>query len=108
MDDSMGMPCMLVPTKGGIVVTEIEAIEILTGAEAIPISAGGVTGAEGAVTLVIKGAEAQVRAAKEIIVDVKGEKRSDVVRVNCDECPRHHSIFKKDPTIPTPCPGVWK
>jgi hypothetical protein len=66
-DDSTGLPCDIVPVEG-IVITEIEAINILSGAVAIPIGAGGVSGAEGAVTLVIKGTNNQVETAKKILV----------------------------------------
>ena len=107
MDSSMGMPCNLVPVEG-TVITEMEAIDILTGAVAIPIAAGGVSGAEGAVTLVIRGAGDQVQAAKEVLLDVKGEQRIDVPRMECGDCPRHYTHYTKAPTIPKPCPGFWK
>ncbi len=107
MDDSMGLPCDLVPVKG-TVITEIEAIKILTGAEAIPISAGGVSGAEGAVTLVIKGSKEQVINAKDIIKSIKGMKNIVVPRMDCEKCSRHYTHYKKGPTTPKPCPGVWE
>jgi hypothetical protein len=56
---SMGLPVGILELPG-FVVTEIESIRILTGAEAMPIAAGGISGAEGAVVLVIKGSSEQV------------------------------------------------
>ena len=68
---SMGMPCTLLPCKGKVV-TELVALEILTGVTAVPISAGGLGGAEGAVTLVIKGDDEGVKKAIDIIEGLKG------------------------------------
>jgi len=108
IDDAMGMPCMLVPTKGGTVITELEAIKILTGTEAVPIAAGGVSGAEGAVTLVIRGTDEQIQMAKDLLLEIKGEKPSMVLSLDCPECPRYYSHYQTGPTTPRPCPGFWK
>ncbi|MFC1870622.1 hypothetical protein ACFLYE_05100, partial [Chloroflexota bacterium] len=68
LDYSMGLTCSLIPCQGGTVVTEVEAIRILSGATAVPIAAGGLAGAEGAITLVIKGETEQVNQAIEYVV----------------------------------------
>lgn len=65
-------PLRLIPLKGTII-TEIEALRILTGAKALPISAGGVGGAEGSVRLLLDGNKKQMRMVDEIIEDVLGE-----------------------------------
>ena len=65
-------PLRLVPLSG-IIVTEIEALEILTGVKAGVISAGGVGGAEGSIRLLLKGETEQVRKAVELITDIQGE-----------------------------------
>ncbi len=83
---SMGLPCALFPVKG-IVVSEPKAIEILSGATAIPIAAGGLAGAEGSVTLVLKGDKDQVTKALEYIEQSKGAKLPPVRTFNCHECP---------------------
>ena len=57
----------------GEVFTELDAIRLLTGAEAFQIAGGGVYGAEGAVWLGIDGSEEQVGAAAELIQAVAGE-----------------------------------
>ena len=85
-DYSMGMPCGLLPCEG-TVVTELRAIEILSGAAAIPISAGGLGGAEGAVTLVIKGNKEQLTKAIQHLEDSKGAKLPQVRVCNCNDCP---------------------
>jgi hypothetical protein len=57
----------------GEIVTELEAIKILTGATAFQSSAGGVNGAEGGVWLVFRGTRDQVEKAMELTKSVKGE-----------------------------------
>lgn len=103
MKSSMGMPCTLVSAEG-LVITETEAIELLCGAAAVPIAAGGVSGAEGAITMVIKGSEKQIHAIRKVLLEIKGEKKINVSRSNCEECPTH----MKAPWVTKPCPGFWK
>lgn len=85
MDYSMGMPVGILPLHG-MVVDEVAAIKILTGAKAIPISAGGVDGAEGAITLVIKGSEKAVKSSLEIINSVKGTIEPKIIAPECKNC----------------------
>ncbi|MFH0897168.1 MAG: hypothetical protein V1850_03855 [Candidatus Bathyarchaeota archaeon] len=67
-------PCGLFVVHGNkVVVTEVEAVKILSGAPAVPVSAGSVNGAEGAFLFVVKGDEAKVKKAVEIINSVKGQ-----------------------------------
>lgn len=85
MDYSMGMPVGLLPLSG-TVVDEVKAFQILTGAEAIPIGAGGVGGAEGAVTLVIKGSDSQVKRSLQIANSVKGTQEPATQPPECSDC----------------------
>jgi len=62
----------LMPVTGEII-TEIEAIYILTGAKAELFAAGGVGGAEGAVWLAISGTDKQMEKAKKLINSVSCE-----------------------------------
>lgn len=71
-DYSTGWPVGLVTFRGRIV-TELEAVGILTGAKARAMGAGGVSGAEGSVTLAIEGTAAQIRTVKKLISGIKGE-----------------------------------
>ena len=57
----------------GIIITEIEAIELLTGAQAYQIAAGGVRGAEGAVRLLVDGTDDQMKALSVIMKDIAEE-----------------------------------
>lgn len=57
----------------GEIVTELEAIKILTGATAFQSSAGGVSGAEGGVWLVFRGTRDQVNKALKLIQSIQGE-----------------------------------
>lgn len=85
MDYSMGMPVGLLPLNG-TVIDEIKAFEILIGVEAIPIGAGGVGGAEGAITLVIKGSEKEVNASIRIIESIKGTSEPLADPPECKDC----------------------
>ena len=62
----------LLPVPGEII-TEIEAIYMLTGAKARLVSAGGVCGAEGAIWLAIEGEKEQLEQAREILDGVAVE-----------------------------------
>jgi hypothetical protein len=91
---SMGGRCSLLQCEGKVV-TELKAIEILTGATAIPISAGGVDGAEGAITLVISGEANQIKKAIDYIEDVKGAKISRQFRqTDCTKCNDQHCSLR--------------
>ena len=57
----------------GTIVTEIEALQILTGVEAYLLASGGIAGAEGAVRLLLDGTDEEVEAAVELVDSVAGE-----------------------------------
>ncbi len=82
----MGMPCGLMPVKGGTTVTELEAIKILSGAKAVPNAAGGLGGAEGGIVLAIDGDRKQVKRAIEYVEQSKGVKLPRAHAVDCDHC----------------------
>jgi hypothetical protein len=62
----------------GKVFTELDAIELLTDAEAFLIAGGGIYGAEGAYWLGVSGSEEQVQAATELIESVADEPPCEV------------------------------
>ncbi len=62
----------LFPTPGQVF-TEIEAVQLLTGATAELISGGGVSGAEGSCWLAITGTEEQEEAAEKLLASVESE-----------------------------------
>jgi len=69
----MDIPVGLIPVTSSQVVTEIQALEILTGVTATHVASGGVAGSEGAVILVVEGVEAVVLKAFELVQSIKGE-----------------------------------
>ena len=62
----------LMPMIGNIV-TEIEAVTILTGASAYQMAAGGIRGAEGSVRLLICGTPEQITAVKTLVSEIEEE-----------------------------------
>jgi len=70
---STGTPVGMMPIHGKVI-TELEAIKILSGAEAIVMAKGGVSGAEGAITLMVRGTPKQLRQVTLLTKAVKGEK----------------------------------
>ncbi|MFH2076800.1 MAG: hypothetical protein ABIJ57_15915 [Pseudomonadota bacterium] len=86
IDSAMGIPAGLMPVHHGRVVTEIDAIRILTGAKAFHIASGGLGGAEGSVTLVVQGTTGQVRDVVRFIESVKGAKTPRVRSTDCCSC----------------------
>ena len=57
----------------GEIVTELEAIKVLTGATAFQCSAGGIGGAEGSVWVVFRGTRDQVTKALNLLQSIQGE-----------------------------------
>ena len=88
IDSSMGIRVGLYPISRErvTVVTEVDALKILTGVKAIVISCGGLAGAEGAVVLLIKGEETQVNKTLNIIDKIKGIQSPEVTLCDCKEC----------------------
>lgn len=69
----MGTRVALMPVVSAKVVTEIQALEILTGVHAVHVSSGGVGGSEGAVVIALEGSDETVKRAFELVKSVKGE-----------------------------------
>jgi hypothetical protein len=57
----------------GLIFTEIEALSTLSGVDAVQAGAGGISGAEGGVWLMLQGTEEQVGRALEVVEAVQGE-----------------------------------
>jgi len=60
-------------TMTGEIVTEIEALQLLSEAQVTQIAAGGIGGAEGAVWLMVTGTQEHVASAASIVTDIQGE-----------------------------------
>jgi hypothetical protein len=70
---SMGLPARLTPVVLGKVVTEVQALGVLSGVQVTHLASGGVGGSEGAVVLTLEGREDRVDAAFELVKSIKGE-----------------------------------
>jgi hypothetical protein len=68
-----GVPCGMAVLHNAIVVTELEAFEMLAGVEAWHIASGGVWGSEGSVTIAIEGPGAAVERAFELAQSLASE-----------------------------------
>jgi len=71
-DECLGVVHSLWPVQG-IIFTEIEAFKVLCNVEAIPVGAGGIAGAEGAVRLLLYGEPEAVRQAVALAESIQGE-----------------------------------
>ena len=76
-DLAMGGVAGLMPIGIADVVTEIQALEILTGVSATHVASGGVLGSEGAVILALEGDKATVTEAFELVEKLKAEEEID-------------------------------
>lgn len=66
-----GLKVGLMPLVNAEVITEIQALKVLTGVEATHVASGGVEGSEGAVVLSLEGTEEQVARAFELVLAAK-------------------------------------
>jgi len=89
----MGLPTGLFPCPDGKTITEVDAVEILSGAVAVPVASGGLGGAEGATTLVIKGTNEQVRKAIKFVEQSKGATLPSLRLSKCSDCSVPHCRF---------------
>jgi hypothetical protein len=81
----MGHGCYLLPGQGKVL-TEIDAIKMLSGARAVPMAAGGLAGAEGSMAFVVRGEQEHVDKAVVWVEKVKGGRLPPVRESNCQNC----------------------
>ncbi|MFX0106888.1 MAG: hypothetical protein ACFE7R_01255 [Candidatus Hodarchaeota archaeon] len=72
-DYAIGTPVGAISLPNAIAFTEIEALDALFDVSAIPISAGGINGAEGSVTLYVNGEDENIDKAYKFLKEIKGE-----------------------------------
>ena len=70
---TLGSPVGLIPLTSFKVVTEVEALEQLTGVQATPVAGGGIGGCEGSRAYCVEGTPEQVEKAFAIVKQVHGE-----------------------------------
>jgi len=75
VDYATGTKVGLMPVMYGKTITEIDAVYLLSGADAVHIASGGLGDSQGAITLVIYGVAQKVERAIEIIEQIKDERR---------------------------------
>ncbi len=73
LDQADGLPVGMAVLTDAIVITELEALEILAGVQAWHVASGGVDGSEGAVTLALEGSQSSTEQALEIVESISGE-----------------------------------
>lgn len=89
---SFGMAVGVIPLPG-LVITELEALNILCGVTALPVATGGFGSGEGAVTLLLEGEGIQVESAWELVMGIKGEKKLTSSFSDCKACVPLHAAF---------------
>ena len=70
---SMGIPVSYATFSTAKVVTEIQAIQVLSGASASHVASGGIAGSEGSVTMVLEAEPPILEQAFEMVKSIKGE-----------------------------------
>lgn len=82
-----GLRCGMMPMPGRVI-TEIDAVRMLTGAEAIPVATGGIGSGAGALMMAIDGEDAQIEAAWNLVEGIRkaGEPPLVAPTMSCEEC----------------------
>jgi len=92
-DYSMGADYGLFVVFNADVITEVEAIKILTGANAKHIASGGIGGSEGAVILSCEGLVNEIEKLTELVESIKGEPPQQWIKQKCNTCRYVNCIF---------------
>lgn len=99
-DKSFGSAVGLIPIFGEVF-TEREAIMQLASVKAIVIAAGGILGAEGAITMIVEGEDLEVEKIFNLVVSVKGSGISGIpeslveCQRGCTQCRNHLACIYK-------------
>ena len=96
----MGMAVGLTPIIGKII-TEKEALPLLGDVTCMVIGEGGISGAEGATTMIMDGAEKQVKKVFQLVMSIKGAGVSGIAESlpDCvaphEKCKNHRACIYK-------------
>ncbi len=85
-DYVQGKTSGMIPLSNAKVVTEIEALKILTGVDAFHVASGGVSGSEGSVTLVAEESQGAMNKTIELVESIKGERPLNFRKGICESC----------------------
>jgi hypothetical protein len=105
VDLSMGMAVGLTPIIGKII-TEKEAIPLLGDVTCMVIGKGGISGAEGATTMIVEGTEKEVKKVFQLIMSIKGAEVSGIAESlpDCvaphEKCKGHRACIYKRKNLP--------
>jgi len=91
---SLGHGVGYIAITNALVITEIEALRVLTGVEVTHLGSGGIGGSEGAVVLLAGGSEAQIDKTYQLLQGIKGEKRFSGWKYNCNLCKFKCQMYK--------------
>ena len=94
-DYSMGADYGLFIVPNADVVTELEAIKIISGANAFHVASGGIDGSEGAVVLSCEGSSEAVNKTIKMIESIKGEPLQKTIRQDCRNCKYVNCIYNR-------------
>jgi hypothetical protein len=87
LERTIGAPVGFACVADGIVITEIDAIDILFGIDAVHFASGGYGGSEGCVSILIEGEDEDVNECMDFIETIKGEPPLPSVKGPCKTCP---------------------
>jgi hypothetical protein len=83
----IGAPVGIACVADGMVITEIEAIDILFGIDAVHFASGGYGGSEGCVSIIVEGEDDDVNECIDFIEKIKGEPPLPSAKGPCKSCP---------------------
>ncbi|MEA3470272.1 MAG: hypothetical protein U9R24_00980 [Thermodesulfobacteriota bacterium] len=87
LERTIGAPVGIACVADGIVITEIDAIDILFGIDAVHFASGGYGGSEGAITIIVEGEDEDVNECVDFIETIKGEPPLPSAKGPCKTCP---------------------
>ena len=101
LDYSMGADFGMFMVPNALVVTETEALRILTGVDSKHVASGGIGNCAGAVVIIAEGPEEKVKKAISLIESIKGEPLLPNFKGTCKTC-RYKCIYagKDQPDLP--------
>ncbi len=91
---SHGKPCGMLPLPG-LIVTEGDALQTLTGVRVLPVAMGGIGDGQGTVTLLVLGKENDVDNAWNLIESIKGEPPLDIFTSQAMDNTSEHDSSQK-------------
>jgi len=97
VERSIGARVGMVCVADGLAYTELDALEDLSGVEAVHFASGGFGGAEGSVTIAVEGDDDDVNECLDFIEEkIKGEPPLKGLKSPCKTCPLLCSFQGKD------------